>query len=128
MAKAKAASIGTELGRGVGIGALTGIVAWSCCISAVVLSFLGLSTAAAFFSNVQMHYHWYLVGLAFIFMDVSIYYYIKQYHGACNFKTISHNSTPVIVVVLMALLGYFLLQAVLPTFEMMSGLSSTMMM
>ncbi len=104
----------TQIKSGLRIGALTGIVAWSCCISAIVLGFLGLSAASGFFAMIQMNYHWWLVALSFIFMDVAIYYFLKHYHGACDIKTIRHNWAQVAFIVLVALASYFILQAVLP--------------
>jgi len=103
-----------HVSSGVKIGAMTGLIAWSCCITGVVLGFLGLGTAAAFFGDIQMKYHWVLVGIAFVSMDFAIYYFMKQYHGACNYKTLSHNYGQVAFIVLIALFSYFLLQAILP--------------
>lgn len=110
-----------ELRSTLGVGALFGAVAWSCCISAIVLAFLGLSAASGFFAMIQMKYHWWLVAVAFISMDVAIYYFMKQYHGACNLKTIRHNYAPLLLIILFALASYFILQAVLPSLVELSG-------
>ena len=103
-----------QIGSGARIGLMTGLIAWSCCISAIVLGFLGLGTAAAFFANIQMKYHWWLVGLAFLCMDGAIYYYLKHYHGTCNMKTISTNYAAIAFIVLVSLFTYYLLGAILP--------------
>lgn len=100
-------------GAKIGIGA--GLIAWSCCISAVVLGFLGLGTAAAFFAAVQDKYHWWLVGAAFIFFDGAIYYMLKHYHGTCDFRVIRQNWIVIGFITLLALFTYFILQAILPT-------------
>ncbi len=105
-----------QIRSGAAIGVLTGLVAWSCCVSAVVLGFLGLSVAAAFMANVQMMYHWWLVALAFIFMDGAIYYFLKHYNGTCDIKVIRHNWAQVLFIVLVAVLAYLILQAILPAF------------
>jgi hypothetical protein len=104
-----------KAGPSVGIGFLAAFIAWSCCISAIVLGFLGLATAAAFMANIQMMYHWWLVGLAFVSMDAAIYYMLKHYNGTCDYRVIRHNSGPIVLVILAALLMYFLLQAILPS-------------
>lgn len=111
---------GKEIGAGVKAGVLAGLVAWSCCISAIVLGFLGLGAAAAFFGSIQMKYHWQLVALAFICMDIAIYYILLHYHGACNIQTIRHNYGLIAFIILAALLIYFLLQAILPSLVTLS--------
>jgi hypothetical protein len=105
-----------ELKAGVGISLLSGIIAWSCCISAVVLGFLGLGTAAAFFGAIQENYHWWLVGAAFIFFDIAIYYLLRHFNGTCNIRTINNNLGLIAFLLLMALFVYFILQSILPTF------------
>ncbi len=105
---------GNPYGTGASVGVLTAVVAWFCCISAIVLGLLGAGTAAAYFAMLQMEYHWWLVALAFIFMDAAIYFMIKQYHGSCTVKTLSRNINEVIFVVLVAVFAYFLLQAIFP--------------
>ncbi len=105
----------TQMGSGLRIGVFTGFIAWSCCISAVVLGFLGLGAAAAFFANIQMEYHWWLVALAFLSMDGAIYYFLKHYHGTCDIKTIRNNYGSVLFIILIALFTYFILQAILPS-------------
>lgn len=113
---------GKEISAGVKAGLFTGLIAWSCCISAVVLSFLGLSAAAAFFANIQMQYHWWLVAFAFICMDIAIYYILLHYHGACSIQTIRRNYGLIAFIILSALVCYFLLKAILPYFVTWSGL------
>lgn len=110
-----------ELSSGVSIGIGAALISWSCCISAIVLAFLGLSAASAFFAKIQMEYHWWLVGAAFIFFDIAVYYFIKQYHGACNLKTIRNNWSTVAFVILVALAMYYILDAVLPSLVELSG-------
>jgi hypothetical protein len=110
-----------ELRSTLGAGLIFGIGSWVCCISAIVLAFLGLSAASGFFAMVQMKYHWWLVGVSFIAMDIAIYYFMKQYHGACDLKTIRHNFAPIALVILFALASYFILQAVLPSLVELSG-------
>jgi hypothetical protein len=104
----------TQMQSGLNIGFLTGALAWTCCISAIVLGFLGLSAASGYFAMLQMKYHWWLVGFAFISMDFAIYYYMKRYHGSCSIKTIRRNYAQIIFIVLAALASYFLLQAIFP--------------
>ncbi|HEY1074909.1 MAG TPA: hypothetical protein VGE59_04460 [Patescibacteria group bacterium] len=110
-----------ELRSTFGVGALFGLISWSCCISAIVLAFLGLSAASGFFAMIQMKYHWWLVGVAFVSMDVAIYYFMKHWHGACDIKTIRHNWAPFVLIILFALAAYFVLQAVLPSLVELSG-------
>ncbi|MEX1997316.1 MAG: hypothetical protein WEA04_01390 [Candidatus Andersenbacteria bacterium] len=109
-----------KLSSGVKIGIGTALIAWSCCISAVVLGFLGLGTAAAFFAAIQDRYHWWLVALAFLFFDGAIYYVLKHYHGTCNFRVIQRNWSLVTFIILLALFGYFILQALLPSLMTLS--------
>lgn len=105
----------TKLLTGTQIGIGGGLIAWSCCISAVVLGFMGFSTAAAFFAMVQDRYHWWLVALAFISFDAGIYYMLKHYHGTCDFRVIRNNAALITFFVLMGLFTYFVLQAILPS-------------
>lgn len=107
--------VATKISSGVGISALTGIIAWSCCISAVVLGFLGLGAAAAFFGAIQDNYHWWLVALAFISFDGAIYYMLKHYHGTCDIRVIKHNWSLIAFMLLAAIFVYFILQAILPS-------------
>jgi hypothetical protein len=100
---------------GVKIGIGAGLIAWSCCISAVVLGFLGLGTAAAFFGMIQERYHWWLVAIAFIFFDAAIYYMLKHYNGTCNFRVVRNNSGLILFIILITLFTYFILQAILPS-------------
>ena len=109
-----------EVISGAKIGIITGMTAWLCCISAVVLGFLGLGTAAAFFGAIQENYHWWLVALAFIFFDGAIYYMLKHYHGTCDFRVIRHNWVLITFILLLALFTYFILQAILPSLVALS--------
>lgn len=99
---------------GAKIGLAAGLIAWSCCISAIVLGFLGLGTAAAFFATIQERYHWWLVAVAFVFFDGAIYYMLKHYHGTCDFRVIRQNWSVIGFITLLALFTYFILQAILP--------------
>ena len=110
----------TKVWSGVKIGLATGLIAWSCCISAVVLGLLGLGTAAAFFGTIQERYHWWLVAIAFIFFDAAIYYMLKHYHGTCDFRVIRHNWALIGFIILLALFSYFILQAILPSLVALS--------
>jgi hypothetical protein len=103
-----------EVSSGIKIGIGTALIAWSCCISAVVLGFLGLGTAAAFFATIQEHYHWWLVAAAFLFFDGAVYYMLKHYHGTCDFRVIRNNWALITFIILVVLFSYFILRAVLP--------------
>jgi len=104
----------SQIFRGLAYGIVSGAVGWACCISLVVLGFLGIGTFTAFLSTVHDHYRWILVALSFVCMDVSIYYFLKQYHGSCNLKVIRNNLGQVAFIVLVTLFTYFILQAILP--------------
>jgi hypothetical protein len=110
-----------QLNSGVGIGVAAGVLSWACCISAVVLAFLGLSAASGFMANIQVKYHWWLVGASFLFMDTAIYYLLKHYHGACDIRVIRHNWALICFVVLSALVVYFTIAAISPALEDAAG-------
>lgn len=110
-----------QVSSGVGIGVAAGLLSWACCISAVVLAFLGLSAASGFMAHIQVAYHWWLVGASFIFMDVAIYYLLKHYHGACDIRVIRHNWALIGAIVLAALAVYFGIAAIVPAMEDAAG-------
>lgn len=111
---------GPQVRSGLGIGLGTGLLAWGCCISAIVLGFLGLSAAAGYFAMIQKNYHWWLVGIAFVAMDIAIYYFLKHYHGSCNIKVIRHNYAQIAFIILVAIAAYYLLSATLMPLVMLA--------
>lgn len=72
--------------RGIAIGATAGLVGILCCVSPVVLVFLGLSSvsfAISLGNTLYYQYGWYFRGAAFLTAAVGIYLHLKG-QRACS--------------------------------------------
>lgn len=88
-----------SLFQDIGLGAVAASIGWGCCISPLVLLFLGLTTvsgALALDSLLYGQYHWVFLLAAAVSLVIAVYFNLRR-KKACSISGVKRQKTMILV-------------------------------
>lgn len=103
--------------KSLGVGAIAGVLGWGCCLSPLVLLFLGLTGVSGAMSLAMVlngQYHWVFVILSIVFMVGAIYFNLRR-KKVCSLQGVKRQKNMVLGTVVGTIAVYFAMQYALFT-------------